>query len=90
MHKTSSTPTLKICQIIATNGVKALKTFYCRASRKSSVKVKIFSILKNLTNYVTCNFVSHNEMFCIGQKICLSNISYMHTRPLNVMGISNR
>lgn len=28
---------------------------------------------------MNCNFhKSQNEMFCIGQKICLSNISYLH------------
>lgn len=48
-------------------------------SPKLTVEVKSFYIKKVYINYMNCNFhKSQNEMFCIGQKICLSNISYLH------------
>lgn len=46
---------------------------------KTDCGSKKFLHLKVYINYMSCNFPkSQNEMFCIGQKICLSNISYLH------------
>lgn len=48
-------------------------------SPKLSVEVKSFNIKKVYINYMNCNFFkSQNETFCIEQKICLSNISYLY------------
>lgn len=59
-------------------GGRGLKPFIL-VSPKLTVEVKSFYIKKVYINYMNCNFdKSPNEMFCIGQKICLSNISYLH------------
>lgn len=47
---------------------------------KVELEVKSFYIKEVYINYMNCNFFvkSQNEMFCIEQKICLSNISYLY------------
>lgn len=55
------------------------RSLFILVSPKLTVEVKSFYIKKLYINYMNCNFhKSQNEMFCIGQKICLSNISYLH------------
>ena len=53
--------------------------YFILVSPKLTVEVKSFYIKNVYINYMNSNFhKSQNEMFCIAQKICLSNISYLH------------
>ena len=53
--------------------------YFILVSPKLTVEVKSFYIKKVYINYMNSNFhKSQNETFCIGQKICLSNIPYLH------------